>query len=258
MSGATDIHPDAVLESLLVKGGRSHRKANLAKMHELCRKQHEAGARDFSLPAIGRLAEAEGIMKGRALYNIQSADYKALIEAWAAYAGPPAPKPPKTLASHDYLMRIEDPAIRSIMQAIIAERDKLKAQLNVLKANTQVTVDRRPLGATLSSAPGAQPVAVLALSAQLTPSERSLAEGGNSRLPRGAGPAGRQPRRNPQRPGADALRGRLCPRNPQGAGRLTPVRPPGQPCLEGGQEDRGINGGDPRSGEAAVYAAKAS
>ena len=172
MSGATDIHPDAVLESLLVKGGRSHRKANLAKMHELCRKQHEAGARDFSLPAIGRLAEAEGIMKGRALYNIQSADYKALIEAWAAYAGPPAPKPPKTLASHDYLMRIEDPAIRSIMQAIIAERDKLKAQLNVLKANTQVTVDRRPLGATLSSAPGAQPVAVLALSAQLAPSER--------------------------------------------------------------------------------------
>ena len=42
----------------------------------------------------------------------------------------------------------------------------------MLKANTQVTVDRRPLGATVSSAPGAQPVAVLALAAQLTPSER--------------------------------------------------------------------------------------
>jgi hypothetical protein len=58
------------------------------------------------------------------------------------------------------------------MQAIIAERDKLKAQLNVLKANTQVTVDRRPLGATIAAPPGTQPVAVLALSAQLTPSER--------------------------------------------------------------------------------------
>lgn len=172
MNGTTDIHPDAVLESLLAKGGRSNRRANLAKMHELCRKQHGVGSRDFSLPAIGRLAEAEGILKGRALYNAQSADYKALIEAWAAYAGPPAPKPPTTLASHEYLMRIDDPAIRSIMQAIIAERDKLKAQLNVLKANAQVTVDRRPLGATVSSAPGAQPVAVLALSAQLTPSER--------------------------------------------------------------------------------------
>lgn len=172
MNGKTDIHPDAVLESLLAKGGRSNRRAGLAKLHELCRRQHETGSRDFSLPAIGRLAEAEGIMKGRVLYNAQSADYRTLIEAWAAYAGPPAPKPPKTLASHEYLMRIEDPAIRSIMQAIIAERDKLKAQLNVLKANTQVTVDRRPLGATIAASPGTQPVTVLAPSAQLTPSER--------------------------------------------------------------------------------------
>lgn len=172
MKGMTEIHPDAVLESLLDKGGRSNRRANLAKMHELCRKRHEAGHRDFSLPVIGRLAEAEGIMKGRALYNAPSADYRALIGAWATYAGPPAPKPPKKLASHEYLMRIEDPAIRSIMQAIIAERDKIKAQLNVLKANSLITVDRRPLGATIAAAPGIQPVAVLALSAQLTPSER--------------------------------------------------------------------------------------
>lgn len=172
MNSTTNIHPDAVLESLHAKAARSNRRNNLTRMHELCRKQHEASSRDFSLSSIGRLVEAEGIMKGRALYNAQSADYKALIEAWAAYAGPPAPKAPKTLASHDYLMRIEDPAIRSIMQAIIAERDKLKAQLNVLKANTQVTVDRRPLGATVSAAPGTQPVTVLTLSAQLTPSER--------------------------------------------------------------------------------------
>ena len=172
MNSRTDIHPDAVLESLLAKAERSNRRNNLTRIHELCRKQHEAGSRDFSLSAIGRLVEAEGIMKGRALYNAQSADYKALIEAWAAYAGPPALKPTKILASHDYLMRIEDPAIRSIMQAAIAERDKLKAQLNVLKSNTQVTVDRRPLGATVSAASGAQPVTVLALSAQLTPSER--------------------------------------------------------------------------------------
>jgi hypothetical protein len=80
------------------------------------------------------------------------------------------------LASHDYLMRIEDPAIRSIMQAIIAERDKLKAQLNVLKANTQLTVDRRPLGAAISADPGTQPVAVYALASQLTPSEREALE----------------------------------------------------------------------------------
>ncbi|MGP5279027.1 gamma-mobile-trio protein GmtX [Pseudomonas helleri] len=171
MNGKTDIHPDAVLKSLIAKGGRSNRRAGLAKLHEICHRQYETGPRNFTLPAIGRLAEAEGIMKGRVLYNAQSADYRTLIEAWAAYAGPSAPKPPKTLASHEYLMRIDDPAIRSIMQAIIAERDKLKAQLNVLKAKTQVTVDRRPLGATIAAASGVQPVAVLALTAQLTPSE---------------------------------------------------------------------------------------
>jgi hypothetical protein len=172
MNSVTDIHPDAVLAALLNKGGRSNRRANLAKMHELCRMHHAVGSRDFSLPAIGRLAEAEGILKGRALYNAPSADYRALIEAWAAYAGPAAPKPAKTLASHEYLMRIEDPAIRSIMQSIIAERDKFKAQVNVLKANMHVTVDRRPMGVTVSAAPGMLPVAVLALSAQLTDSER--------------------------------------------------------------------------------------
>ena len=172
MNGKTDIHPDAVLEALLSKGGRSNRRANLSKMHDLCRKQYEIDSRDFSLPAIGRLAEACNIIKGRVLYNAQSMDYRVLIEAWGAYAGPPAPKPAKMLASHEYLLRIDDPAIRSIMQTIIAERDKLKAQLTVLKANTQVIVDRRPMGATIAGASSVQPVAVLTLAAKLTPSER--------------------------------------------------------------------------------------
>lgn len=168
----TNIHPDHVLASLLDKGGRSNRRANLTNMHEVCRRQHASGSRDFSLPSIGRSAEAEGILRGRALYNAQSADYRTLIEAWAAYAGPAEPKSRKTLASHDYLLRIDDPAIRSIMQSIIAERDKLKAQLNVLKAHTQVTVDRRPLGDSISSVASTSPVAVITQSARLTPSER--------------------------------------------------------------------------------------
>jgi hypothetical protein len=149
-------------------------------LHEICRKQHENDSRDFSIPTIGRLCEAQDILKGRALYNKQSADYRSLMEAWAAYAGPPAPKAPKTLASHEYLMKIDDPAIRSIMQATIAERDKLKAQLNVLKAHTQVTVDLRPLGAEIVSNPSGS-TAVLAMAAQLTPSQREALQKAISR-----------------------------------------------------------------------------
>ena len=172
MNQTTDIHPEAILEVLLAKGKRSNRQANLKKMNALCQRQYEAGSRDFSLSTIGRLVESEGIMKGRTLYNVQSSDYKYLIEAWASYAGPPMPKPPKVLASHEYLLRIEDPAIRSIMQAIIAERDKLKAQVNTLKAHTQLTIDRRPQVNPVSSSSSTQPLTILAMVEQLTPSER--------------------------------------------------------------------------------------
>lgn len=169
-----EIHPDAVLEALLAKGGRSQRIGNLRKVHDICRRQY-AGAKDFSIPSIGRVCEAEGVLKGRALYNAASADYVGLISAWAAYQGADKPRrqaSPQLPGGHELLMRIEDPAVRSIMQATMVERDKLRAQLNMLKSQTVVTVDRRPLGATLVPGGDGQPVAVLTMDAQLTESER--------------------------------------------------------------------------------------
>lgn len=171
MTHSTTVHPDAVLNALLAKGGRSQRLNNLKAIHEICRRQHQAGSRDFSTAAVGKLCEAEGVLKGRVLYNAQSADYRSLIEAWAAYAGPVIPKPPKVLASHEYLLRIEDPAIRALMQAIIVERDKLKAQINTLKANTKIVIDKRPLGAKAVAAPGSTPLTVLTVESRLTDSE---------------------------------------------------------------------------------------
>lgn len=167
----SDVHPDAVLESFLARSIRAQKRKNLLSMHEICRAQYDAGSRDFSLPTIGRLAEARGILKGRALYNAASSDYRALITAWSAYAGPMTVKPPKQLASNDFLMRIDDPAIRSIMQSVYVERDKLKAQLNLLKASTELTIDRRPLGAAISSGRDANSVPLVVMPVQLTPTE---------------------------------------------------------------------------------------
>ncbi|MYM81813.1 alpha/beta hydrolase [Duganella sp. FT50W] len=143
-------HPDIHLAELISKGGRPVKLRNLQAIHELCRAQYEAGTRDFSVASIGKLCERAGILTARGLYNAPLADYRALIESWAAYAGPSIPKPVKQLASEDYLMRIDDPAIRAIVQGVIAERNKLKAQLNTLKANTTIVVDRRPLQAPAS------------------------------------------------------------------------------------------------------------
>ncbi|MEG0151402.1 MAG: gamma-mobile-trio protein GmtX, partial [Comamonas sp.] len=68
------------------------------------------------------------------------------------------------------LLRIDDPAIRSIMQSVIVERDKLKSQLTLLKSKSQIVVDQRPLGANI--APGDSDVPILEIGAQLTDSER--------------------------------------------------------------------------------------
>jgi hypothetical protein len=173
----TNVHPDDVLDALLEKGHKSNKVANLKAVHEICAAQYNAqnhALRDFALSSIGRLCEAKGVIKGRALYNAVSADYVILINAWAAFSGPSSVKPPKRepaiSSSHAYLLRIEDPAIRSIMQSTISERDKLKQQVNILKSQTKVVIDQRPIGATLAKS--SKNVVLLEVNARLTDSER--------------------------------------------------------------------------------------
>lgn len=172
----TNIHPDEVLAALLDKGPRSQKAANLKALHDICATQYaikNLAVRDFSLPAIGRICEEKGVFKARVLYNAASEDYVSLIKAWSAFSGAPSIKPPKKEiappAGHAYLMRIEDPALRSIMQSVIVERDKLKSQLTLLKSTSQIVVNQRPLGATI--APGGDGVPILEIGAQLTDSE---------------------------------------------------------------------------------------
>ena len=173
----TNIHPDDVLAALLDKGPRSQKAANLKALNEICASQHSLetqAVRDFSLSAIGRLSEEKGIFKGRVLYNAASEDYVTLIKAWAAFSGMASIMPPKKEiappAGHAYLMRIEDPAVRSIMQSVIVERDKMKTQVALLKSKSQIVVSQRPLGATI--APGDEGIPIIEIGAQLTDSER--------------------------------------------------------------------------------------
>lgn len=173
----TTIHPDAVLEAILAKGMRSQKVHNLKQLHVICTQHYQSQQsrlRDFSLPTIGRICEKHGLFKARILYNAASSDYIELISAWAAFSGPSSvkgPKEPKLLASHEYLMKIEDPAIRILMQSVISERDKLRAQLNLLKSQTKIVINRQPLGATIS--PGSPGTPVLMVDARLTDSERT-------------------------------------------------------------------------------------
>jgi len=173
MPSTTSIHPDEVLAALLAQPRRSNVHRTLKALHELCRRNYDAGYRDFGIASMGRKAEEAGLFVSGVLYNPSSKAYKDLIAAWGAYAGPSmAPPKKRTLASYDYLMRIEDPALRTIVQAVIAERDSLRSELNLIKGSTLGTIDLRPQGANIVSHPEAGPNVLLMPEAQLTEGER--------------------------------------------------------------------------------------
>jgi hypothetical protein len=173
MPSTTNTNPDDVLQALLAEPRRSNVHKTLQALHELCRRLYQAGYRDFRISSIGRKAEEAGLFVSRILYNPSSRPYKDLITAWGAYAGPPVVIPKKrALASYDYLMRIEDPSIRMIMQGVISERDSLKAELNIVKGSHLGTVDMRPGRADRDSQPNAGSEVVVIPDANLTEGER--------------------------------------------------------------------------------------
>ncbi|MCE1204922.1 MAG: hypothetical protein LWW79_10000 [Holophagaceae bacterium] len=172
MSSTTSIHPDKVLDALLSAPRRANVKRTLNSLHDLCRKYYQGGFRNFTLACIGRKAEHAGLFSYRSLYNNKAQAYRDLIQAWASYSGPSQELPSKVQARYDFLMKIQDPAVRILVQQVIAERDTLKFDMNLLKGTTLGTIDMRPLGANIISDPESGPTAVLMPTAQLTPSER--------------------------------------------------------------------------------------
>lgn len=171
---ASKVHPDEVLNGLLARASRSDKKDNLKTVHEVCSTHHASGNKDFSLPVIGPKVEAAGALKAAALKTKQSQDYRELIAAWAAYAGPADPKQPTVPrgSMEEWMMKIPDPAARSLVQSVMVERDKLRHQVNTLKAHASITIDLRPK----SEAPEAARVEVLAPALMLTPTERQALE----------------------------------------------------------------------------------
>ena len=74
-----------------------------------------------------------------------------------------------------WLLQIDNPAVRSLVQSVVKERDMLMAQLNSLKSKEISTIDRRPFGANVvANSKGT--TTVLEISAQLTGSEREALE----------------------------------------------------------------------------------
>jgi len=123
------------------------------------------------------------------LYNAPSEDYRTLIQAWQRYAGPAKARTEeaKVKAGHEFIARIDDPAIKALVHRALIDRDKLRAEVNLLKSITHLNLDRSPSAAASAtvSAPmrditevpaPAQSMASKASMPNLTPSEREALE----------------------------------------------------------------------------------
>lgn len=174
MNNTTDIHPDAVVEASLAVKLHPVKRRNLELIHLVCKERHNMGSTDFSLKSVGEVVEGRGGLKAKALWNEQSADYRKLIEAWQAFAGggPKLREVAKSAPQETLMRTITDPATRIIVEKLIRERNALKAEVNILKSQTTLTIDRRPQ--TISSASHKIPGSNMTLEVQTGPMLNSV------------------------------------------------------------------------------------
>lgn len=144
------LDPKKVLDDLKASATK-RKRASLDLIYGILEQQIENGQRDFSIATIGRLsADAHG-PSPQAIRNKGGADYRRIIEVWAiahnATTKKPLPRGSRGMIpkrDEDILKLIEDPALRAVVGAIIAERNRFRKELRVLKSQTELTIDRRP------------------------------------------------------------------------------------------------------------------
>jgi hypothetical protein len=138
------MHPDDLLEQLKANANTRKQK-NLDLIHAVCREQYERGSKDFSVATISRIAQERGGPATSTIHNKTGDDFKGLIKAWASHTGGLTRKVRKTTNNPvwDVLDRIPDPAVRSVMGAVLAENKKLRGEVNLLKQHSQIVIDYR-------------------------------------------------------------------------------------------------------------------
>ena len=149
-----DIDVNAILDTL--KDGKSAKtQASLDKLNETLSSYYAEGKRDFSITTMGRVSAEAGGVGYNSIRATANKHYRDLIEALAAKARTTTKKPPSTkprASGQDYalLERIDDTAVRALFGQIIRERDRYKSEANMLKNQTKIIIDKRPVSAPLT------------------------------------------------------------------------------------------------------------
>jgi hypothetical protein len=170
------VDPNQLFESL-ASNARPQKRLNLKIIHDVCAELHRLGSKDFSLATVGRMSQERGGISQRALYNSTSDDFKALIRAWADFTTAGSRQGTETKrrmvppTDNALLQKIAEPALRVLLGHIIAERDRLRGEVKLLRSHANVVVDRRVLPGHINVTPKGQVIQVMS-SAGLSDTER--------------------------------------------------------------------------------------
>lgn len=145
------IDAQAIFEDLKAQASTRQAKS-LNILNDVLKSQHATGERNFSIAEIARLSAQRGGPSAQTIRNKTGLVFRQLIEAWAAQAGASMRSPVNPLAKgnrvprdYELLERLSDPAMRALFGQIIAERNRLRNELNIIKAHSALIVDRRPV-----------------------------------------------------------------------------------------------------------------
>lgn len=172
-----ELNIDVILEDL--KDGKVPRtKQNLDTLNTILKAYAESGQKDFSITQIGRISAAESGPGYEALRATRNTHYRRLIEAWAQKCKTNTKKPlsPTSRSTsvpvdNKLLERIPDPAVRALFGQIIAERNRYRKEVNLLKQHANITIDKRPVRQFDASAESSMAV-LPSLSGVFTESEK--------------------------------------------------------------------------------------
>lgn len=146
-----DINIDLILADL--KEGKVPRtQKNLDTLNSILKAYAESGHRDFSITQIGRVSAEKGGPGYEALRATRNKHYRTLIEAWAERCNTDTKKPLSATSrsssipqDNKLLERIPDVALRALFGQIIAERNRYRKEVNLLKQHANIIIDKRPV-----------------------------------------------------------------------------------------------------------------
>ncbi|PSU22711.1 alpha/beta hydrolase [Photobacterium phosphoreum] len=142
------VNPHIILDELC-KNATIRTIEALQILHKVLESQSQSKPLDFSISTVGRLSKAQGGPSTQTIRNRTGKHFQQLIDVWATYSGTTRKKPlsvrqKQLLNNNDthILDSIDDPVIRAVVGSLIAERNKYRDQLNVMKANSDIVIDK--------------------------------------------------------------------------------------------------------------------